>query len=138
MHTLSIQIPPNLSITTSGNPGVLAITLNSQGFGSATDSSTTYTVLSNMNNKKNMKITGAITSGWNMPKNTSLTIALSSKQGSSRGLQTLTTRAVDLVTNLPSLFSDTGSITYTFGVSNGWQIPAQSFSRIVTLTLTNG
>lgn len=85
-----------------------------------------------------MKITGSITSGGNMPKNTSLTIALSSKQGSSRGVQTLTTRNIDLVTNLPSLFSDTGSITYTFGVSNGWQIPAQTFSRIVTLTLTNG
>ncbi len=73
-----------------------------------------------------------------MPTNTSLTLNLASKAGSSQGAQTLSVTPVDLVTKLPTLLSDTGVITYAFSVTNGWTVPAQSLNRTVTLTLTSG
>lgn len=137
-QTVNMVINATSNITTSGNPGTLAITLNAGGTGSATDASTTYTVVSNAGGTGTLKVTGAISTGGAMPTNTSLTASLASTSGTSQGAQTLGTTAVDLVTKLPTLLSDTGAITYTFNVANGWTLPAQNLTRTVTLTLTNG
>lgn len=137
-QSVSMSIASASTITTSGNPGTLAVSLNTAGTGSATDSSTTYTVTSNAGGTGSLVITGAITSGGAMPTNTSLTANLASKSGTSAGAQTLTTTPVNLVTKLPTLVSDTGNITYTFAVTNGWTVAAQNLSRTVTFTLTSG
>lgn len=137
-QAVNMLINSSSNITTSGNPGTLAVTLNGSGTGSASDSSTSYTVVSNTGAKGTLKVTGAITVGGAMPTNTSLTANLASAAGSSQGAQVLGTTAVDLVTRLPTLLSDTAAITYTFNVSNGWTIPAQTLTRTVTLTLTTG
>lgn len=136
-QTVTMTIASASNITVSGNPGTLAVTLNTAGTGTATDNSTTYSVTSNTNASGTLKITGAITTGGNMPTNTSLTTSLASTAGTSLGAQTLSTTAVDLVNRLPTLLSDTAAITYTFNVTNGWTIAAQTISRTVTLTLTS-
>lgn len=136
-QTLSLVINSTSNITTSGNPGSLAVTLNPDGTGSSTDSTTTYTVVSNTGASGKLKITGAITAGGAMPANTTLTVNLASTKGSSQGAQTLGTAPTDLVTNLPTLVSDTGAIGYGFNVTNGWTMPAQTLNRTVTLTLTS-
>lgn len=133
-QAVTMTIASTSNITTSGNPATMAVSLNSGGSGSATDNSTTYTVTSNTGAPGSLKVTGSINS--NMAPNTSLTATLSSAAGSSQGAQTLSTTAVDLVTKIPTLVSDTGAITYVFGVSNGWTIASQTISRTVTLTLT--
>ncbi len=138
LQNLTITIPSISNITTSGNPSALSVNLNPDGTGSATDNTTTYTVTANTGAKGTFKITGAITSGGEMPDNTSLTASLASKAGSSAGVQTLTTKTMDLVTKLPTLLSDTGVITYGFNITNGWTVPAQTINRTVTLTLTSG
>lgn len=137
IQNLTISAPPSSNITTSGSPNPLSITLNTNGTGSTQDTTTTYSVSSNTNASGSLKITGALTSGGNMPQNTTLTINLGSSKGSSLGNQVLKTKSVDLVVNLPTLLSDTAPITYTFSVKNGWTIPAQTLNRIVTLTLTS-
>ena len=135
-QNLTMVINSSSTITTSGTPPTLSVTLAADGTGSSTDSSTSYTVVSNSNANGSLKVTGAITTGGNMPTNTGLTISLASTKGTSQGAQTLTTTATDLITKLPTLLSDTGAITYVFSVSNGWTIAAQTLSRTVTLTLT--
>lgn len=137
-QNLTMSIASSSNITTSGNPATLAITINSDGTGSATDNSTTYTVVCNSGAKGTLKITGQISSGGDMPENTSLKTSLASTAGTSLGAQTLSTTAVDLVNKLPTLLSDRGTITYTFDVTNGWTMAAQTLTRTVTLTLTSG
>lgn len=135
-QTVNMSIVSSSTLITSGNPGTMSITLNSSGVGTATDATTTYTVNSNSGSSGTLKITGQITSGGNMPTNTTLSVNLASKSGTSAGAQSLiSTAPVDLVTALPTLVSDTGAITYTFNITNGWAVSAQSLSRTVTLTL---
>lgn len=135
-QTVNMTIVSSSAITTSGNPSTLSITLNPAGTGSATDKTTTYTAYSNSGATGRLKISGQITTGGNMPTNTSLTLSLASVAGTSKGAQPLnSTTPVDLVTGIPTLFSDTGTATYTFNVTNGWTIPAASLSRVITLTL---
>lgn len=138
VQTVNMVINSTSNITTSGNPGTMTVTLDSTGAGTATDSTTTYTVTSNSNASGSLKITGAISSGGSMPTNTSLQIALASNKGTSAGAQSLTAQNVDLVSKLPTLLSDTASISYTFSVTNGWTVAASSIARTVTLTLTSG
>lgn len=137
IQNLALSVDDNTNITTSGNPATLAVTLDSNGNGSATNNSTTYTVFSNTSGKSTLKITGQISSGGNMPTNTSLTICLSSTKGKSLGTQTLSTTAINLVNKLSKKVNDTGVITYTFNVTNGWNIAVQTLNRTVTLTLTS-
>ncbi len=137
-QVVNMSIASTSNIVTSGNPATMAVTLSTGGTGSATDNSTTYTVTSNTGANGSLKVTGAITTGGNMPANTALTVSLASSDGTSQGAQTLSTTPVDLITRLPTLLSDTGTITYNFSVTNGWTIPAQTISRTVTLTLTSG
>ncbi|MES2198648.1 MAG: hypothetical protein V4489_00565 [Chlamydiota bacterium] len=137
-QTVSMTINSTSTLTTSGNPAALSISINSAGVGTSTDATTTYTVASNSGAKGKLKISGQITSGGDMPTNTSLGLSLASASGTSLGLQTLnSTTLVDLVSNLPTLVSDTGAATYTFNVVNGWTVPAASLSRTVTLTLVS-
>lgn len=137
-QTVNMTINSVSTLTTSGNPSTLAITIDTAGVGTATDGTTTYTVSSNTGARGKLKISGQITTGGDMPTNTSLTIGLASSQGTSAGAQTLnSTTLVDLVSNLPTLVSDTGVATYTFNVTNGWTVPAASLSRVVTLTLVS-
>ena len=136
-QTLTMGINSTSNISTSGNPGNLSVTLNPDGTGSATDATTTYTVTCNTGATGTLKITGAITAGGSMPSNTSLTLNLGSTQGTSLGIQTLGTSPTDLITKLPTLVSDTSTISYEFNVTNGWTIPTQTISRTVTLTLTS-
>ncbi len=137
LQTITMSVASASNITTTGNPGTLAITLNPDGTGSSTDNSTSYTVTSNSGAKGSLKVTGSISSGGDMPTNCSLALSLASNEGKSQGSQTLSSSSVDLVTSLPTLLTDTAAITYTFSVINGWTIPAQSLSRTVTLTLTS-
>lgn len=137
-QTVNMVINPTSNITTSGNPGTMTVTLDSTGAGTATDTSTTYTVTSNSNASGTLKVTGTISSGGDMPTNTSLQIALASNQGVSTGAQSLTSRNVDLVTTLPTLLSDTAAISYTFNVTNGWTVAAATIAKTITLTLTSG
>jgi len=130
-----LSVSSSTSIKVSKNPGILAVTLNSSGAGSATDTTTTYTVKSNSQGSGTLQITGAITLGGNMPTNTTLTASLTSNLGISQGAQELSTTAVSLVTQLPTLLNDTARITYTFQVTNGWTIAAQTLTRTITLTL---
>ena len=137
-QTVNMTINSVSNLTASGNPATLAITINTEGVGIATDTTTTYTVTSNTGAKGQLKISGQITTGGDMPTNTSLTLGLASVSGTSAGAQTLnSTTLVDLVSNLPTLVSDTGVATYTFNVTNGWNVPAASLSRVVTLTLVS-
>ena len=136
-QNLTVSEPPSSTITTSGSPNPLSITLNANGIGSAEDTTTTYTISSNTKAKGSLKITGALTRGENMTQNTTLTVNLGSSKGFSKGDQILSTDPVDLVINLPTLVSDSGSITYIFSVKDGWALPAQTLNRVVTLTLTS-
>lgn len=135
---LAVEVPSTTSITTSGSPPTLALTISSSGSGSVSNSSTTYTVVTNANGRNTFKITGAITAGGAMPNSTSLRIRLPSSIGISKGTQTLSTSSVDLVSGIPVLGTDTAAIVYTFSVTNGYTFPAQTLTRTVTLTLTNG
>lgn len=135
-QNFSLTIPPSSSLSVSKNPDPLTVFLNSKGSGNTTDSSSTYTVSSNTGVGK-LKIIGSITSGGNMPANTTLSIWLSSNSGKSAGTVTLSTTAVDLVKKISSLVNETGKINYTFSVQNGWTIPAQTIQRTVTLTLVS-
>lgn len=137
IQNLTLGASPSSSISTSGNPGTLSVSLDTAGTGSATNSSTTYTVISNVGGKRSLTVTGMISSGGNMPSNTSLTINLASNKGTSQGTKLLSTTAINLVTNLDAFVSDTGAITYTFTVTKGWTLAAQTLSRTVTLTLTS-
>lgn len=138
-QTVTMTINSVSNITSSGNPSILAITINPAGTGTATDNTTTYTVTSNTGASGKLKISGQITTGGNMPTNTSLTLSLASTAGTSSGVQTLTsTTPVDLVTGIPTLVSDTGAASYTFNITNGWSVPATSLNRVVTLTLVSG
>lgn len=132
-----MSVPSSAAITVSQNPGTLTVSLNTSGTGTAIDNSTTYTVTSNSQGSGQLQITGAITSGGNMPKNTSLQISLASNSGTSLGSQTLSKTAVVLVSALPLLLNDTATITYTFSVTNGWTVAAQTLTRRVTLTLVS-
>lgn len=138
LQMLSFSIFSSSKISTSGNPKSLTVFLNSSGFGSSEDKSTTYSISSNQRGHGTLKIVGAISSGSPMPSNTQLKIFLSSKKGVSQGAQPLSSGPVDLVTQLPLNVSDTGTITYTFEVKNGWTIPSQTIQKFVTLTLTSG
>lgn len=133
-----MSVSSSTSIKASKNPGILAVTLNNLGAGSATDSTTTYTVKSNSRESGTLQITGAITAGGNMPTNTALTVSLASSMGISQGDQNLSTTPISLVTQLPTFLHDTGRITYTFQVTNGWTIVAQTITRTITLTLISG
>ena len=137
VQPLTVNIPSKSSITTSASTALLSVTLNASGEGSAQNTETTYSISSNGKGKRALKITGSLTSGGDMPQNTSLTINLGSSTGTSLGSQILTTQSANLVTSLPILVSDTASITYIFKVTNGWTIPAQTITRTVTLTLTS-
>ena len=135
-QVVSVSVLAESSLTVSGNPNTLSVTLDDAGTGSATDSSTTYTVISNASNSsQKLNITGEISSGGDMPDGTSLTISLSSNQGKSQGENTLSTSPSTLVTKLKKLIDDTGEITYTFNVTNGKKVTAQSLTRVITLTL---
>lgn len=135
VHAFTLVVSQTASLVVSSNPSPLFVYIGQDGAGSAEDSFSTYTVSANAGKSKTLKITGAITSGGAMPTNTALKIYLSSSKGTSSGSTTLTTTAVNLVTNLPGNVRDTGSITYTFLVTSGWTVPAASLSRVVTLTL---
>ena len=137
IQNLKIKVSSNSIITTSGSPPPLSITLNKDGTGSSQDSTTTYSISSNTRNTSSLKITGALTQGGNLPKNLTLKIKLNSCKGTSLGARCLSTQPVDLVAMLPSLVSETATITYIFSVINGWTIPAQTLNRTVTLTLTS-
>lgn len=136
-QTVSMTINSSSILTTSGSPGAMAVIIDAAGVGSATDATTTYTVASNSGASGKLKIAGQITTGGNMPTNTSLSLNLASTTGTSAGAQALSTSLVDLVTGLPTLVSDTGVITYVFSITNGWTVPAASLARTVTLTLVS-
>ncbi len=136
-QNLTVSAPPSSTITTSGSPNPLSITLNEDGTGSVQDITTTYSLSSNTNAKGSLKVTGSLTRGGNMPQDTTLTVNLGSSKGFSKGEQILSASPVDLVINLPTLVSDSGSIIYIFSVKNGWTLSAQTLNRVVTLTLTS-
>lgn len=135
-QALELNVASITNLTATGVPSTMTVELDPQGFGSSISNNTTYGVVSNTRGVGFLKIIGEISSGGNLPAQTSLKVSLSSKKGESRGLQTLSTTPIDLVQNLPTIVSDTGMITYLFTVSSGWNIAAQTLSRRVKFTLT--
>jgi hypothetical protein len=114
-QVVGMCVPQYLKLEVTGCPVLcLSCVDQSRGGGEVNDSSSRYTITTNLTNKK---ITGAISVGGNMPVNTYLKVALGAVAGStSLGQQTLSTGAVDLVRNI-SHVSGSAPMTYTFGAN---------------------
>jgi hypothetical protein len=130
---VNFQVNPINEISVSGNPGTLIINSATAGQDPdpAEDTSTTYSVTTNEENKK---IVGKIDS--TMPQYTTLEVQLAAPQGgSSAGYIALGTTDQNLVTGISKLSESGKQISYRFsaqaeaGTLNG--------SRTVTLTLTD-
>ena len=134
-QSVTMEIVPASSLTIIGGSPTLALSLDKDGYGHTTDSSTSYKINSNINTKESLKITGMILEGGNMPDNMQLKASLGSKEGKSRGDKVLSTMATDLVYKIPSHTSDMGTITYTFSVENGWETAQQTIVRTIAFTL---
>ena len=131
-QTVSFQISAIDTISVSGNPPTLIISTIP---GSVSDSSTTYAVSTNGTNRR---ITGQITTGGDMPANTSLYATLQAPTGgTSAGEQTLTSgSAVNLVTGISTLAESGRQISYRFAAVAGAGIIDPAQNRVVTLTIT--
>ncbi len=134
-QTVTFQVQAITEISVSGNPGALVINSATAGSdpNSVSDSSTTYALTTNENNRK---ITAAIDSP--MPAGTTLKITLAAPPGAtSAGAVTLGTSAQDVVTGISTLNTSGKTITYTFDATAAAGTVA-SQTRTVTLTVTAG
>ena len=134
-QTITFEVTAINEMSISGNPGALTINSATAGSGPSpvTDATTTYNITTN---ESSQKITGAITTGGNMPANTTLEANLTAPTGgSSAGYTTLSTTAADLVTAISTLNESSKTITYRFSATMAAGI-LSSDTRVVTLTLT--
>lgn len=131
---LQMEIMAINTIMVSGNPDKMTIDYAEPGQDPrpATDSSTTYSLSTNGNNKK---IVGSL--NINMPQYTQLSVALYAPQGAqSAGEQILNTTPKDLVTGISKQKANGLRILYEF--SAGIEAEPQNIERMVTLILTGG
>jgi len=132
-QTVSFQINGINEISVSGNPGTLVINSASAGQDPdpAEDTSTSYSVTTNEENKK---IVGKIDS--EMPQYTRLEVQLTAPTGgSSAGYVELNTSDQNLVTGISKLSESGKQISYRFSAQA--EAGTLSGSRTVTLTLTD-
>ena len=135
-QVVQFQILAIDELEASGNPGMLTIdtaTAGSSALTPAIDASTTYALTTNGTNRK---ITGQITTGGDMPANTTLEVQLVAPTGGSGGVYQFLTSAsaADLVTGITQLAENSKTITYRFSATLA--AGTLSDSRTVTLTLT--
>jgi len=104
------------------------------GIGTATDSSSTYALITNAVTPK--KVTGLLTSA--MPTNTTLAINLAAPAPAvSQGETVLTLAAQDLVRGITQTSWAAQTITYTFRATPNAAPITTPVQRIVTLTITD-
>jgi len=132
-HTLNLAVNAVTKISTSAAPISLTIVDGVAGVDDLTsvNGSGTYSITHNKNT--NMKITAQIDA--NMPTDITLKTNLVSTKGSSEGVKTLSTTAVDVVTGIVKGADATRNAAYTLEAlasAGEW-----SGARTVTLTLTD-
>ena len=135
-QTITFEVTAINEMSVSGNPAALTINSATAGSGPSPviDSTTTYNITTNETTKK---ITGQITTGGDMPANTTLEANLTAPTGgSSTGYTSLSTTAADLVTGISTLNESSKTIAYRFSATMAAGILA-SDTRVVTLTLSN-
>lgn len=134
-QSVTIEVQPVSKLYLSGNPGpfLLHPVIGSGEPVSATDASTTYSIVTNQGN---MKITVSI--DRRMPEGTTLSLAMESKAGISQGLCDVSAaiRPVTAVTNIARGVDSNQKIRYQLGASEGAGTIINE-SRTLTLTLTN-
>lgn len=135
-QTLSFAVSPVAKIAVSGDPGPLVIsdgTAGSDALTSASDASTTYSIVHN--SASDLRITAALDVA--LPGGFTLQAALSSTKGGSAGATTIPAgSAVAVVTGIAMGADANRTITYTFSANaSAGELP--STTRTVTLTLTN-
>jgi hypothetical protein len=134
-QTLTVEVMPITKIAVSGNPGALLITASDDESGvlSVSDENSKYSMVTNL---ENMKIVASINNP--MPVGTKLMVRLETTKGLSNGFVDVSdaTSPVEVVTALGRGSDLNQKIAYTFAanVSAG---PANTDTRVVTLTLTN-
>ncbi len=132
-QTVNFQINGINEISVSGNPGTLTISSATAGQDPdpAEDTSTTYSVTTNQENKK---IVGKINQA--MPQYTKLEIQLAAPTGgSSAGYVELGESDQNLVTGISKLSESGKQISYKFSAQA--EAGTLSGQRTVTLTLTD-
>lgn len=125
--TVTFVVQSVRDIDVSGNPGTLTV---SPGGAPATDSSTTYSVVTN---ESNQRISAALDS--NMPTGLTLQASLQAPSGAtSAGLQTLSTSSANLVTGISNVNQTGLTVTYSLtALVSAATAPAAT--RIVTYTI---
>jgi len=135
-QNLTLSVGTVYKMTTSGNPGAMAITTGTAGtdaLDAVIDASTTYSITQNYGNT--VKITAqldvALAAGY------TLTVNLASAKGTSLGAVDISDgSAPDAVQNIAIGADANRSITYSFSALASAGTMA-STSKTVTLTLTN-
>ncbi len=129
-QNLAIEVKPVTRLVVSGSPLPLSVTA---GSGSASDGSSTYSLVTNL---PNMKIAASIDRP--MPAGTSLAIRLESSRGTSSGEIDITgaTGSTVLVAGIGPGVESGQKITYRFSAEPGLAELAPS-DRTVTLTLSD-
>jgi hypothetical protein len=133
-QSLLLEVKPVSKIAVSGNPGALVISDAIAGgdLVSVSDNSTTYSLLTNL---ENMKIVASISA--RMPEGTWLMIRLESSRGTSMGTVDLSNALtpVDVVTGVSKGTEQNQPVTYVFAANaDVGQIPSDS--RTITLTIS--
>lgn len=133
---LTYTVPTVTTMSVSGNVsfGTFATPAAGANFAPLSDNTTNYSLTNNAGSSANTKITGQI--GAALPTGMSLTAQLAPPTGgTSSGVTTLTTTAVNLVTNIGHVVSNNNVITYSLGADITQAAPANSSSITVTYTL---
>jgi hypothetical protein len=100
-----------------------------------TDATTSYALTINGVNKK---VTGQITTGGNMPDDTTLAINLAVPSGASEGATLLSTVAADLTNSMTPIADADSAITYVFHATvDADPIPAPGAAKTITLTVAD-
>ena len=134
-QTLNFQIGSFNEIAVSGDPDRFVIDrLNPGPFRTEiTDSSTTYSITTNGENRK---ITMQL--DQNMPQNTDLKVTLTPPPGCQGNLEVpLSANAVDVITGISHKVAANLGITYKFGADSKAGTLAPT-TRVVTITICNG
>jgi len=130
-----MQVNSITAISVSGNPGSLVVGTATAGaaLDPATDATTTYSITHNLTSAH---ITAALNTA--MPGTTALAVNLQAPSGgTSSGLTTLGTSAVNVVTAISPTNQSGKTITYQFTATPIDGV-LSSFNRVVTFTILTG
>jgi hypothetical protein len=134
-QSVTVEVSPITKIAVTGNPGPLFVTDMGSGSEtlSASDNSTKYSMLTNL---ENMKIVASINGP--MPQGTKLMVKLETSAGLSNGYVDVSNAStpVDVVTGINKGSDRNQSISYAFAADPSIT-QMNTDSRVVTLTLTN-